>query len=126
MAKPPLAQADNLPGELRTTAYRFDSSTTQWGAALLDTACPCDVLVVDEIGPLELERGQGWANALNVLDSGQYELAVVVVRPALLDTFHRLLHSKPLETPILSEHVFTLPIHGMNPDDLPLVILSLL
>ena len=122
----PLAKADNLPGELRTAAYRFDVSTIQWGTALLDAACPCDVLVIDEIGPLELERGQGWINALNVLHSGQFELAVVVVRPALLDTFHRLLHSKPQETPIKSERVFTLPIPGANPDDLPFAILSLM
>ena len=58
-----------------------------WGAAVLDSACPCDVLIVDEIGPLELERGQGWANALDVLRAGQFDLAAVVVRPSLIDAF---------------------------------------
>jgi hypothetical protein len=28
---------------------------------------PVEVLIVDELGPLELVRGQGWANALDVL-----------------------------------------------------------
>ena len=120
----PLAEADSQPGELRTMAYRFDLEAIQWGVKLLEAACPCDVLIVDELGPLELERGQGWANALDVLRRGQFRLAVVVVRPTLLDTFHRLLHSKPLETPIKSERVFTLPIPGTHPDDLPLAILS--
>ncbi len=83
----PLAEADQLPAALRTGAYRFDAEAMAWSAALLDTACPCDLLVVDEIGPLELVRGQGWANALNVLRAGQFGLAVVVVRPGLLDAF---------------------------------------
>jgi nucleoside-triphosphatase THEP1 len=83
----PLAEADNQPSELRTTRYRFDTDVIAWGAALLGTACPCDVLIVDKIGPLELERGQGWVNALTVLREGAFDLAVVVVRPGLIDAF---------------------------------------
>jgi nucleoside-triphosphatase THEP1 len=83
----PLAEADNQPSELRTTLYRFDAEVMAWGATSLDMACPCDVLIVDEIGPLELERGQGWVNALDVLREGQFDLAVVVVRPSLVDAF---------------------------------------
>jgi nucleoside-triphosphatase THEP1 len=81
----PLAEADDQPSELRTTRYRFDADVMAWGATCLDTACPCDVLIVDEIGPLELERGQGWVNALEVLRKGQFDLAVAVVRPSLVD-----------------------------------------
>jgi nucleoside-triphosphatase THEP1 len=83
----PLAEADDQPSELRTTRYRFDADVMSWGAAVLDAACPCDVLIVDEIGPLELERGLGWVNALKVLREGQFDLAVVVVRPSLVDAF---------------------------------------
>jgi nucleoside-triphosphatase THEP1 len=98
----PLAEADQLPAALRTGAYRFDAEAVAWGAAVLDAACPCDLLVVDEIGPLELERGLGWANALNVLCDGQFGLAVVVVRPGLLDVFHIMMGD-------LSADLFTLP-----------------
>jgi nucleoside-triphosphatase THEP1 len=83
----PLAEVNDQPSELRTTRYRFDAEVMAWGAAILDTACPCDVLFVDELGPLELERSQGWVNALDVLRRGQFDTAVVVVRPGLLDAF---------------------------------------
>jgi nucleoside-triphosphatase THEP1 len=79
-----LAEADQLPGELRTLAFRFDPNAVAWGAEHLNTACPCDILVVDELGPLELERSQGWVNALDVLRDGQFRLAVIVVRPELV------------------------------------------
>ncbi len=119
----PLAEADGQPGELRTAAYRFDVSTVAWGSALLNTACPCDVLIVDELGPLELERGQGWSNALDVLRSGQFRLAVVVVRPALIETFRRAVsHAAP---PFGNGRLFVLASDSI-PNDLPHHVLSLL
>jgi nucleoside-triphosphatase THEP1 len=105
----PLAKADSQPSELRTTHYRFDAEAMAWGAAILDTACPCDVLIVDEIGPLELERGQGWVNALTVLREGQFDLAVVVVRPGLVDAFRAQVGNVPLS-------LFSLPFS--QPDSL--------
>ncbi len=94
-----LAEADQLPGGLRTLAFRFDPSAVVWGADHLNTACPCDVLVVDELGPLELERGQGWVNALDVLRDGQFRLAVIVVRPELVSIFQQTLPDA--STPLL-------------------------
>jgi len=101
-----LAEADQLPGDLRTAAFRFDTGAVKWGAAILDTACPCDVLMVDELGPLELERGQGWVNALAVLRSGQWKLAIVVVRPALVEVFRKVMNSVP--SVFVTESVFDL------------------
>ena len=80
-----LAEVDELPGRLRAGPYRFDDAAFAWGAARLGMACPCDVLIVDEIGPLEMGRGEGWVNALDVLRVGRYRLAVAVVRPSLED-----------------------------------------
>jgi nucleoside-triphosphatase THEP1 len=97
-----LAEADNQPSELRTTRYRFDADVMAWGVTVLDMACPCDVLIVDEIGPLELERGQGWVNVLKVLSEGQFGLAVVVVRPGLVDAFGAAVGD-------VSSSLFTLP-----------------
>lgn len=82
-----LADVDELPGRLRAGPYRFDEEAVAWGVARLGAACPCDVLFVDEIGPLEMDRGEGWANALEVLRRGEYRLAVAVVRPSLVDAF---------------------------------------
>src|SRR4030043_156033 len=49
------------------------------------------LLIVDELGPLELELGQGLVAALAVLNEGAFSLALVVVRPELLDTLREQL-----------------------------------
>lgn len=116
-ASRPLAEADQRPASLRTKTYRFDVGALAWGTEVLNGALPCDLLIVDEVGPLELERGQGWANTLDVLRTGRFRLAVVVVRPELLDTFRQALPGMPL-------HIFTLPLPpGIN---LPAAIIPLL
>ncbi len=109
-----LAEADDRPGAVRTPRYRFDPGSMLWGAACLDAACPCDVLIVDELGPLELERGQGWVQALDILRAGRYGLAVVVVRPTLLGAFRTALGPGEID-------VLTLPVAeqaGFSVDDL--------
>ena len=45
---------------------------------------------MDEIGPLELIRGEGWTNAVHALGSRQYDLAILVMRPKLLETALKL------------------------------------
>jgi nucleoside-triphosphatase THEP1 len=93
----PLAEVDDRPAALRTGKYRFDTEAIAWGRACLDTACPCDVFIVDEVGPLELERGQGWANALDILRARKFGLAVAVVRPRLVDTFRAVMGDITME-----------------------------
>jgi nucleoside-triphosphatase len=70
-----------------TGGWRFDPEGLAWGAGLLRRATPCDMLIVDELGPLELLQGQGWQVGLDVLRAGGYRLALVVVRPALVARF---------------------------------------
>lgn len=43
-----------------------------------------DVIIIDELGPLELEDGYGYQQALKLLDEGRYHIAFAVVRLALL------------------------------------------
>ncbi|WP_322806646.1 nucleoside-triphosphatase [Thermanaerothrix sp.] len=69
---------------IHTQEWRFDPETLCWGNTVFETAVPCDFLVVDEIGPLELERKQGWITALSAIASRAYRLGVVVLRPSLL------------------------------------------
>jgi nucleoside-triphosphatase THEP1 len=83
----PLAEADDEPGAIRTVTYRFHPAALAAGSAALRAATPCDLLLVDELGPLELVRGEGWVDALQVLRSGRFRLAVVVVRPTLVGSF---------------------------------------
>jgi nucleoside-triphosphatase THEP1 len=116
-ASRPLAEADQQPAALRTGTYRFDATVLAWGAEVLNAAPPCDLLILDELGPPELEQGQGWANALDVLRAGGFGLAVVVVRPALVEAFRQAL-------PGTLTYLFTLPSPpGL---DLPAAIISLL
>ena len=37
-----------------------DAEVLAWGTRILQQATPCDLLVVDELGPLKFERGEGW------------------------------------------------------------------
>ncbi len=69
---------------LHTREWRFETKTIGWGNAVFRDALPCDLLMVDEIGPLELLHGQGWVSGLEAITSRAYRLALVVVRPSLL------------------------------------------
>ncbi len=77
-------QAEDPSAEHRPLQWRFDVDVIRWGNQVFTAAIPTEVLIVDEIGPLELQRGQGWSAALSALDSRQYDLAILVMRPALL------------------------------------------
>jgi len=83
-----LSPDEGAPFASTPARHRVDAAVSDWAASRLDRACPCDLLIVDEIGPLELERGEGWQNALEIARRGDFGLAVLVVRsrlvPALL------------------------------------------
>jgi len=68
-----------------TIRWQFDAAILAWGDAVLRSATPCELLVVDELGPLEFQRDEGWRSGLAAVDSGAYRAAFVVVRPELLD-----------------------------------------
>jgi len=72
-------------GGISTTRWDFDSHALNWGNDILEGAVPCDLLVVDELGPLEFERGQGFLNGLLAIDSRNYQVALVVIRASLLE-----------------------------------------
>lgn len=97
--------------------FRFDPATLAWGDDVLASAAGCDLLVVDELGPLEIERGRGWGGAFGVLRASDFTLALVVVRPELLV-------QAQLKLPASATTVFTVTHH--NRDDLPEVLLKIL
>lgn len=66
--------------------WRFDQEALNWGNEVLAKAIPTDLLLIDEIGYLELEKDEGWINALEILNTGKFHYAVIVVRPSLLET----------------------------------------
>jgi nucleoside-triphosphatase THEP1 len=68
-----------------TQHWNFLPETMDWGNQLLAAAVPCDLLIVDELGPLELEMGQGWQQGISAVSSGRYRLCLLVIRPSLLE-----------------------------------------
>ncbi|GAB4495216.1 MAG: hypothetical protein Fur0016_31160 [Anaerolineales bacterium] len=81
------------PHELRITNYElhlgnwlFSPSALAWGNEILAASLPADLFLVDELGPLELIRNEGWTNALPALRQTTYKIAIAVVRPSLLAT----------------------------------------
>jgi nucleoside-triphosphatase len=83
------ALAQKNTGEIygtRTKTWNFDENALQWGNECLKMAVPCQLLVVDELGILEFDQGQGWMSGFSAIDSHQYSLAMIVIRPELLQS----------------------------------------
>jgi len=70
----------------------FDRSTLEWGNQVLQASIPCDLLVIDELGPLEFYLSMGWVSALDITSRAQFYLAVIVIRPELLVLAQSMLH----------------------------------
>jgi len=85
---------------LCTDHWIFDPVVMEWGNQIFDQTEACDLLVVDELGPLEFKRGEGWQKALMALDKGNFKTAIVVIRPELLEAAcSRWPNSKVIEIP---------------------------
>jgi len=98
-------------GEITLGRFRFDPAALEWGTQRLADAVPCDLLVVDEIGPLEIERQQGWSLALDLLRGHQFRLALVVVRPELIEAVQmRLPTSAPTVVTVTPDNRDLLPV----------------
>ena len=83
----PLAQrrpSEIEANDLITKQWWFDTAVLDWGNHVLQQIGTVDLLIIDELGPLEFERGQGLQAAFNLVTAGNYRLAAVVVRPSLI------------------------------------------
>ncbi len=69
---------------LSTGKWTFDVDVMNWGNQTLGHATPCQVLIVDELGPLEFEREIGFQNGIAAIDSGDFSVALVVIRPSFI------------------------------------------
>lgn len=89
----PLAQTSTGEPTVAATAAKAEGNALAPApAANENRLAPCAVLMVDELGRLELLRGCGLTNALAILDAGptpQFPHAIAVVRETLLDEARR-------------------------------------
>jgi nucleoside-triphosphatase THEP1 len=82
----PLARTDRDLGGPAIGPYSFDAAALEWATAVMAGALgACDLLLVDEIGKLELVQAAGLAPILPRLAAGEAQRALVVVRESLLD-----------------------------------------
>jgi nucleoside-triphosphatase THEP1 len=64
--------------------WSFDPEVFKWGNNILRTIPPCQVLIIDEIGPLEFDYHMGLTAAFEMLDSHNFMLTILTLRPALV------------------------------------------
>jgi len=76
--------------------FSFSQASLDWGNEVVRQAVngPADLVLLDEVGPLELAAGAGLLPALKIL-LGSEAAALVVVRPALLEQVRALAGGRP-------------------------------
>jgi nucleoside-triphosphatase THEP1 len=80
-------------------SWTFVSEAVRWGRHEVDRwlTGETDLLVIDQLGPLELLAGSGWVNAVKVLEEGRYGLALVVVNPLVVEQLRERLEGAEVE-----------------------------
>jgi nucleoside-triphosphatase THEP1 len=71
---------------IRLGDWCFDAATLAWGNQILHTLKGHELILLDELGPLEFEKGLGLVAGLKLIDEKKFQLAVVVIRQELLQT----------------------------------------
>ena len=70
----------------RTAKYSFSPEGIEFGIRAIDRGIASDILVVDELGHLEL-RGEGFTRAIEQIIAGKTKICIVVIRKGLLSSF---------------------------------------
>ena len=80
-----LARTDRELGGPTAGVHSFDAAALTWAAGAIEAAIgACDLLIVDEIGRLELLGRAGLAAVVPRLASGEVRRSLVLVRASLL------------------------------------------
>jgi len=80
----------------KVCGYGFSGDGIQFGRQAIENAATADLLVVDEIGPLE-GNGGGFDNVFGLLASGVVKNVVLVIREEMLPVFRdRLIQYEPV------------------------------
>jgi nucleoside-triphosphatase THEP1 len=66
--------------------WLVDPDVLAWGNQALESLLPGELLILDELGPLEFLEETGLTAGVKLVGDGAFRLACVVVRPALLET----------------------------------------
>lgn len=69
---------------LTTKRWQFKPQTLTWANRILRDLPPCDIVIIDELGPLEFTREEGLDEGMRIVDDKRSPEMYVVVRPELL------------------------------------------
>jgi nucleoside-triphosphatase len=72
------------PGGVTVGDWSFDPRTLRWGNDILANIANPDLLIVDELGPLEFRQQQGLQAAMRLIDAWRCNLICVAIRPSLI------------------------------------------
>jgi iron complex transport system ATP-binding protein len=89
-----LASTDKDFDGPRTPKYSFSPEGIDFGIRAIENGASSDVLIVDEIGRLEL-GGEGFAKSLELIKSGRVKNSILVIRKQLLADFLTRLGGNP-------------------------------
>ena len=78
----------NLGGQFR--CWSISTSVYEWGNQILSAIAACDLIVIDELGPLEFEEGKGYTAAFDCLKNADFQQALVVIRPECIANFQAM------------------------------------
>ncbi len=82
-----LARVGVVDGHIRLGKWSMDPETFMWINQSLDKMSTAEVLIFDEIGPLEVEQKAGWCKTLDLIEEAEYDLAVITFRPDYVALF---------------------------------------
>ncbi len=81
-----LASISNIYQGSRTAKYFFNREGFDFGIEAIDRGTASDILLVDELGHLEL-RGEGFVEVIEQIVAGKVKTCIVVIRKELLSAF---------------------------------------
>ena len=110
-----LASITNIYLGPRTKKYFFNPEGIDFGIQAIDKGASLDILLVDEIGHLELQ-GEGFVNAIELVRAGRVRNCILVIRKELISAFLPRLDTTPL--------VFEITIDNRNqlPEEIGLIL----
>jgi len=89
-----LASTDKIYHGPHTDRYFFNTEAINFGIRAIDKGTSSDVLIVDEVGYLEL-GGEGFVKSLELIRAGRVRNSILVIRKELLSAFLAQLGDKP-------------------------------
>lgn len=72
--------------------WKFDEKLMDKINKHLGDLSNCDYVMIDEIGPLEIIKKQGFTNALKIIETAKFDNVIVAIRPSLVERLKDMAH----------------------------------